>query len=263
MSTSFSIKRRSVSKGSDPINVSELRERLYRLKAIAQQPISTLEGQARDDLTSLVTYTRVLYDTDAYGTLHEQVKSIFGTPAILHPGTVEAFIAGCLVDTNLPQSKSCSAVCSGSIPLPRGSQGSEPCTHQTILAHKDEKGYNFVRLNDAADKENIIIYVPSGQIFPGLSPTEKAQLQGLGGKNVNIMTYSDDGRTYQELYNGFVPMDRIPTRSDGGSPAPTTTSGGPDTTLLIVLAIIFGLLILFILWRVWASSKGTSAERIY
>ena len=244
------------------IDLEDIRARLDRLRPLASTPIRLLSGDAKDDYTSLVNVTRLLYPTDSYDTYRQEVNSRFGDLTEIIPGTIGAYFAGCLLPTSWSgrestQNPVCSAICAGSMPA-RGEdlENPESCAYTVILATPTADGYTFTPINQGENHDLLIVFLRSDDHrFAGFNESEKQQLATYGAHHVKIYRYSADGRNYTDVSNGMIQLQELPTRVDI-IPNPTASSKvGSGNTLLIILLVILVIIALFVGWRIWATPK--------
>jgi hypothetical protein len=239
-------------------NIEDVRERLDRLRPVASSPIRELSGQASDDFRTLVRYTQRLYETDAYRVYHEEVKRRFSDITNVEPGTVGAYFAGCLIPTTFENMPGCSVICAGSMPPPPDNQRNgkhfEFCKYSVVLANYDGQKYQFTTLHDSPNKENLVVFldgnVGKGKSFPGFNDKEREILKNYGAKHINIVKYSHDGKNYNEVLNGFVRLDEIPTRVEVIPSQSTVTTTSSGSGLLVILLIILVLVVIFVGWKI-------------
>jgi hypothetical protein len=258
------------------INLDDIRNRLQRLRLVANDPIKNLSGSNQDDFRALVRYTQLLYDTPAYKILHDQVKQYFCASGnedlnTIQPGTVGAYFAGCLVKTSFTEMPGCSVICAGSMPLPPqstedvgispfGSEGQSPdilgnfCQYSVIWGIYDGNNYQFTTLHEAPNKDDVIVFVDTsgaGNTFPGFTDDEKTLLSKFGAKRANLIRYSKDSQNYTEILGGFVPLDKVPSRVSVLSNYQATSN---SRNLLIILLILLVIVAIFIGWRIMNKS---------
>lgn len=234
------------------INLDDIRDRLDRLRSLAHAETKRLTGLALEDYRTLVRYTQLLYDTEAYPAYHQEVVKRFGDlkKEEIIAGSVAGYFAGCLAKTSL-DNPSCSIICAGQMPLPQNNQ--EPfCPSTVVMALKNKGQYEFKTIYSGKPTSDLLIYIDSKSgSFTGFNQKEKEILKEYGAEKIRIYRYEKDGKTYTNITNGSTRLSELPTRADVISNETDTSSNN----LMIVLLIFLILLILFIGWRIWASNE--------
>ena len=240
------------------IDLNEIRARLDRLRTLAHVETRRLSGLALDDYRTLVRYTHLLFDTDAYQTYHDEVVQRFGDlkNGDIIAGTVAGYFAGCLAKTSSLDSNfqpACSIICAGQMPLPQ--KDDEPfCPSTVMMAIRNKEGYEFKTIYNGSPNNDLLIYIDSKSgPFTGFNDHEKKILEEHGATKIRIYRYEKDGKTYT---NGSAQLNELPSRADvvdnidNENPVQRSNTG-----LMIVLLIFLILVIIFIGWRIWASDK--------
>ena len=240
--------------GSSPgFNLQDLRARLQRLRTNASVPIRNLDDQLQDDFRTLVNHIRILYGTESYPLLSQEVQNAFSDVTNAQPGTVGAYFCGCMISPNMNGLPGCSAICAGSMPH----NGSDFCQYPVYLALHDSKGYTFTKLNEGSERDQAVVFIDPNSwrhnrtTFPGFSDEEKEFLQREGLSNVNLMSYSKDGKAYNEILGGFKQISELASRV-------TTLGSGfraPNMTL-IVLFVLLVIVLVFVFFRI----RGTGVR---
>lgn len=264
------------------IDLETIRKQLGVMRKIADKPIKNLKGTEAEDYRRLVRYTKLLYDTDAYKDYHAEIASAFKDITHVEPGTVGAYFAGCLMKANLPTHllPGCSVVCAGAMPPPKNGNDNYNCQYPVVWANVENGNYQFVLLNGGSlmndhqghhnhndQNRRVILYVASNRPFSGLTDNEKKELVRIAHFNkyqsqsdkgepieVNVIRFSRNGN-YEEVLNGFVPLDKIPNRSsflDGSN---------SNSLLMLVIAVIVILIIGFIVWKLYSSQRQKQADK--
>jgi hypothetical protein len=243
------------------IDLDEIRARLDRLRTLAHVETRRLSGLALDDYRTLVRYTQLLFDTDAYQTYHDEVVQRFGDlkNGDIVAGTVAGYFAGCLAKTSSPDPSfqpACSIICAGQMPLPQ--KDDEPfCPSTVMMAIRNKEGYEFKTIYNGSPNNDLLIYIDSKSgPFTGFNEQEKKILEEHGATKIRIYRYEKDGKTYTNITNGSAQLNELPSRADvldnidNENPVQRSNTG-----LMIVLLIFLILVIIFIGWRIWASDK--------
>ena len=265
------------------MNLSDIRQRLRNLHDHSSCKIKDLSSDLAKDHQALITYTDVLYNTEAYSIYYEEVKKVFGhmSQGPFDLGTVATHYAGCLPQTDFVDLPGCSVICAGSMPRPRDDPSFAFCEYPIILAMSNGRGqYQLTRLNEGMDDdltqpEEAILFVDAQHDFTGLSNDEKVQLKDMGIRNVDVIKYSPDGKQYDEVMEGFVNVDQVPTRTsnltsngqpssngsqsngnDGYSSNDGNSSNSSNSTIIYV--VLFILLLGLVGWVAWRANRTPS-----
>ena len=238
----------SVTKGvhGETINISldDIRNRLNRLYRVADKPTNSLRGQQKEDFQTLVGYTKTLYDTAPYKIYYDEVKSVFGKLSRVYPGTVGAYFAGCIVKPAYKDLKGCSSICAGSMPVAPEDGDTTTCSYPVVFANrKDDGDYNFVKLHNGTNKDMMIVYVDGNHPFRGFSQDEKKKLESMGAAKIDVVRFTDQNSDDEEIYNGFLELDSMPTRSFY-----TTFTSSSWLWILLILLIVVIIVIGFAWW---------------
>jgi len=149
--------------------------------------IRDLHGDLKRGYDMIVRLVDMLYESDGYSHLYNLVKKHFGDVDNAKPGTLCAYFAGCLINSN-QGGGDCGVLCAGSLPLPRGVAKGK-CGETVILCTYDSKNrrYHFKVLTSGT-KSDAIIYMESGNpnTFKGFSKHEKGKLKGMGIDKISV-----------------------------------------------------------------------------
>lgn len=252
------------------VDINDITVVLDNLVPYSQTPIRALTGKPKEEFNEIVGLVKIFHSTRYYDIFHAAIVERF--PAVnLQPGTVGAYMAGCLSDEN-----SCSPLCAGSAPPAQPNW--QPCTNRVIVALPIAGGYTFSSLNQI-DSQRAIIYIPelSYTQFPGFTSEEKVALANLGVSEAQIVGHSSGN--YSDLTDGYVPVAQLKTReittNVGTSTATIQTeranavvtngavadavavqaakSRQPYNVAFVILFIVIILILLFAAWRIWYS----------
>jgi hypothetical protein len=286
-----------VTKGEQSIRISlaEFRQCLQKLRKVSNVQIRHLTDDSYPDPTNpggqpltgldsclkqIIKNVNILYPTQFFPMVHKQIQEIFADVQDVKPGTVGAYMVGCLLPMTSPHAPGCSLLCASSIPPPEETPDFKFCEHAVMWAQWDptKNEYVFTEMNNVPDKTNTIVYVPSTSMssFQGFSESEKNDLGNYPPgenrskiRNISLMHQAADGQTAEELTSGFVSLNDIPTRSGNYTPkAQSKTmsddppqSGGMNSGLMALL--IIGLIVLLILafYSYKRCSKGPGVTR--
>src|SRR5438105_4697344 len=121
------------------INIEEFRNLLRNLSTCLEIPIKELRGHQKVWYEQLVSYVGKIYDSNAYPILFSEIQKHCSSNSGIIPGTVGAFLSGCLLQTNFTDTPSCSLLCSSALPPPSNVWNS--CNHFVIRVMRDGEGY--------------------------------------------------------------------------------------------------------------------------
>lgn len=253
-----------VAKGApsyDYFNVAEARKKISNLQNYANTPINKLPPGAYQDYNYVVKSVRSLYNTDNFSTLRGIVDEYFTNVTHPEPGTVGAYMVGCVVSTNFPSSnQGCSAICAGGIPPDDDVWKS--CQYTVIVANMKDDKFEFrvmYRPDTAAGKETAYVFVQYSDInsFPGFSASEKQELGKLGIKRVVLYGFRD-GTNYHELSN--TNLSDIKERLAAGQADPPSNNWGWEIGLAIVL-VVLALFVIFLIYRYYQGNQNSQKRQ--
>lgn len=181
---------------------SDIRARLQRLRQRPELPLKNLTGQDLLDYQAMIRYTNMVHNTPIFPQYSAVIRDVFGNLPVYIPGTVGGYFGGCLAQTNY-DNPICTPICVGSIPGP----GQGNCGYKVLTAMYHPTGYEFATLNDV-NSDKALIFADQ---FSGFTQDEKNTLARKGIKEVNISTFSADGKNYSSS-SAFVPLDAVPNR---------------------------------------------------
>src|SRR5437016_1811406 len=95
------------------IDLDQIRSVLKYLRNHQDQPIRSLQGEIQEKFHYLMNNMTLLYDTDHYSALFDEVKRVFGDLDNPTPGTIGGFCGGCI------NGSPCSPACITSMPQPK------------------------------------------------------------------------------------------------------------------------------------------------
>lgn len=230
----------AVFKGGDVIKIDleKLDKTISNLRKNHTKQISTLSGSLKVEFERVVTYVSLLHDSSCYSQLHDIVIKYFSDLTDISPGTIGAYLAGCIIGKEYNGSKRCSHVCAGSAPLPLGSDGWTSCGRPIVWANYYGSGYDFVYLSTKDDMSHVIMYVGyhTYSKCPGFSEEEKNHLKSKGIKYIELVSYSS--ATYKVL-NKEISVDDLKHRHEHHEEEDDNT---------FMYAVLFVIIIIVILW---------------
>lgn len=261
-------------------NLTTIREDLATVAAVPEVQISTLDVSSK----LYQTYTRLYGNIrDYYGTASEQeyktnIVDYIRTlkrPMTIYPGTLGAFVFGCLYDT--PQSGSifCSPACANSVP-PSNNIEVVPCSDQVWYMRDGKLSYK------SGSGPNASLFGRDGH----LSKNEAEMLYGLGVRQVKL--FSPRGVLMETvdlpLAAPVLPPAAIPLPNAATTPTPaasvsplqaiaaagTTGFARGSTSLFsdwkVILIIFIGVLavgvLIYFLVKYMSSKSSTTASQL-
>ncbi len=201
----------------------------------------------------LVSYVvSYLYKDHQYGLIVKAIEE-HEPPSILIPGTLGAYLFGCLLPTYGEGSRECSPLCIGSVPYPPTIKGGkickDRCNKQVWVLRRYKNWASYTKVNNS-DSRQAIIYVDTN--FSGFSTHDIQNFYHRGLKTAVVMDTTDDGHhvVYNEcqlsqlpLQNGQTPVAVPVTGTDTGDDSNRTAI----ITLSVVLVII---ILVFVIWAI-------------
>jgi hypothetical protein len=237
----------------------EIEKILVDLKKYQNQYISTLSGNALSDYKYVTNLVKTYENTPHYPSIYKKFAEVFGDIDNVKPGTVGAYVVGCLLANKLGQER-CSPICANSAPLPN----SQPCDHNVVWGYYDGSRYNFIPINTSKCTDNngkVLMFInstsPSG--FPGFSDEEKSELIRMGYVMVKILGYSQDNAESIGIVSDWTTIDKVKSRviitpiNVLNQPKLLKVKGngsGSDTNVIyIVLVVVIVIIILSMLLK--------------
>jgi hypothetical protein len=197
-------------KGDDQeysLNIDNVKSTLVELRKYSSRTTSALEGELNDKFKFMVGIISMTYDSGIYSSIYELIQDIFGVGCSTVPGTIGAYFSGCLIQTNSREPQNCSAVCAGSLPPPPNTQGWNFCSERVFLYD----GYGrFKTLNKNNKSNKAYIHLDGGLKFVGFSKKEIRYLKYQGILHVKLISYTDHGKSYEEVTTKFVLLNELP-----------------------------------------------------
>ncbi len=250
--------------GDLSIAADDINTILADLKQHSSTEIENLPTTAREKFDRLVTYVHALYDTDDYKAFYNRVRDEYGELKSVYPGTVGAYMAGCMVTNSFSDSiQGCAISCAQSIPRPKSDRTFRHCENPVIKADYDGYRYSFTVYREGSTAENqkdAYLYINSTdeKNYPGFSQVEKKILSELGIEQIKLIGFNSDGRNYVELASDLVPVTQLKSRNRHYSQhlapvhsyeksRPKPNSSGSNSWWIIVVIVVI-LIIVFLLW---------------
>lgn len=248
------------------IDLSNIEDTLSLLRANDKKMIKELTGELDEKFRLFVSYVQLLYETDYYPMIYNLVKAKFSDLDEIRPGTIGAYLGGCLADIKINNAMpSCTPVTVRSMPPPKNSDSSTQwtfCDNTIIWAEAKADGhYNLTVLNQIPDSDRALIFVNEtrAEDFPGFSFQEKDTLHRMGINEARIIGYTQSGRDYIDLTPAYQTLANLKTRihpyvNDSEEfnlepgPVEAKAAGGNNTGIILILIIII-LILIFLVWR--------------
>jgi len=239
----------------DSFDMDKVDAYLAEMRAHSDTKIKSLSPDLLDKYNYLVTNVNLFYSTKEYDKLKSLVTKHFGGIQGMRPGTVAAYFAGCLIKTTMTDRPGCSAVCAGGMPPSIADakvSGWQSCPNTVILAEYQHYCWSFTvtKQGSTNDKSILMVNFTSTNSFPGFNEAEKAKLKAMGVNNVDILGYSNDGKSYHVMYEN-TPLDQVKSRvqMQGGN---IQTNAGFQMSERWIFGIIIFLLIIGVLFGLGA-----------
>lgn len=226
----------------DPKEVDNV---LGNMKKHSDYSIRDLSGDLKRQYDMIVRLVDLLYESDGYVHLYNLVKKHFGEIDNAKPGTLCAYFAGCLINSN-QGGGSCDVLCAGSLPLPRNLAKGK-CGETVILCTYDGKNrkYHFKILSAGNRKPEAIIYMDSGNpdTFRGFTKHEKDKLKGMGIKKVSV------NWVHHKSESEIAPkidLDHLKDLDDARDDNDNNDDNGSDLTALWVILVALAIVIVIL-----------------
>lgn len=222
------------------IDVNDIESSLSHLSAHSNTRIN----EAPKEFEEFVNTVNVLYNTEFYPVVYDLITKYFSPDEVI-PGTVKAYMAGCL---NNPSP--CSSTCAGSAPA---TTEFTPCEHKVVIAVEEEK-FLFT-VTHSADSSKALVYVAYDcyEDFSGFSEEDLLCLKNLGITEAKLMGNKDT-----QLCD-FLPLEELKkkTKKEAAVPQLVNTVQYPQNIVnnnwvyWIILGIIILLVLIFLFYRFW------------
>lgn len=243
------------------IDMSQVRHMIQRMHDIQSTKIVDLKGQDDKYFKDLVMYVDVLYDTETFKTLHQEIENKFKNIDKLAPGTVGAYFGGCLLKKNHKHDLGCGAVCAGSVPLPKDNPMWKVCKNSVILATWDQAAqkYSLAFLHVAESKDDVIVYVDAENGFRGFTQQDVQKFLAHDIQKVTVVAYDSKSGNYHPLLGGQVPIrsQKLLRAVEGGtaqSVNPQAVAAAQDIRAAVNKDyIVWGLIIILVILAIWFS----------
>lgn len=277
------------------IQEERIRQILTELNSYYYVQVSSLKDKSLENFRELARYVEALHNTPFYPEFYQMVQEIYkckerkGPPAI---ATVGAYLCGFGED-----GEKCSLPIVSSMPRPNGEA---ICPENVIwgLYSPRTSLFRFTNLHRGGKDGSYIIHLSYPGTFPGFTETEKQILRSNGVEKIRLIAYDESTRSSQVLTD-WVYLDSISIRHDKhvphtypkGSEPPLVSSdvegknahrtplisekgektlrdssflgtenSSANTVIIVVLAVILGIILLFVIWRLVPLTLGPTQE---
>lgn len=210
---------------------SLLRESLRKLKPHASTLIDRLALDVKQVYGQVFEQSGFLHQTPLFELFIEDVKQAFASPTVL-PGTVAAYLAGCLVAAPENSLGGCDPRCLSAIPLP-GADGSNICARSVIVLQ--DGTFTYLQ-NKGSESAVLLIYDKDFGVF---TPEHRQFLQQHGIMSLDIIRLQADGTFSQVQENVHVIAPK--------SAEPATSGWSWIFWLVFALLIIIALVLLVLI----------------
>ena len=241
----------SVPKGANTVklDINLIDRTLGKLRSKESLKIDNIKGQTKEDFDLIVTYVNVLYDTSKYHIIFDLVKKHFSDLKKITPGTIGAYLGGCIIDTSFSDTMpGCSVSCAGSLPRPGDEEGWEFCGQTVVWGLHDGKKYTFTKVHETEDPTHSILHLncTNYNTCRGFTEEDKKALHDMGIDRVTIYGYRSNGKDHIKLTDD--PVDVSDIRESGS----TSSDSGSAWAILAIIAIM---LVIFFVWRYVGANK--------
>ena len=179
-----------------------------------------------------------LLRTEQYSIIIDAIKD-HECPSILIPGTLGAYIFGCLLPDYGDGNQQCSPLCIGSVPS--GTMSSGKCGEQVWVIRRLHGDVYFTKVNHSRSNTGII-YVDDE--FSGFQSQDIQRFINAKLKTATVMTTTDNGHYTVIPRTSIHKLPMITNKS-----STTTSTDDTSTTVVMVLSVILVLVILaFVVW---------------
>lgn len=218
--------------------------------------ISDLTGQAKTTYDTFVLMIQSLRGHTNYATIYDTIQRHFKDEGRGRPGTVLAYLTGCMYNRNSNEQVGCSYACQNGL-QPPGSFNYK-CREKVIVCIVSNDRYEFTVHQDSPSNR-AIVYVPDiavAEDFVGFSKDEISKLQELGVRFVLVRGIPPGSIDYIEITIGYVMITGISTRGNVTIINEENDSSGVMVAILVILSIILFLMMVVAIWYIFMSQRG-------
>lgn len=229
-----------------------------KFRKIHDLRISDLNESDKKDFDIVLSYVKLLTNTNYYNLLFDCVKCYFHDLNKVYPGTIGSYFAGCLVDSNFAGIRSCNVTCAGSIQLPDNEN--VECNKAVIWAeyklNNNNYYFNFDILKQADNYDQlnpVYLYITTPyksfnnvKEFPGFTKSEKQELYNLGIKELHLMSYNEDCK-YIDLYGRPIKLEDVKVRNNKNTIIKNKHNNNNHFITLIIILLIILFIAMFII----------------
>ena len=164
-------------------------------------------------------------------------------PSILIPGTLGAYLFGCLLPTYGDSSKECSPLCIGSVPTP-GINVCKDCDKQVWVLRRYNNWVSYIKVNQTNGSQGII-YVDTK--FNGFHSYDIDKFSSYGMKRATIMDTTSDGH---HTINNECPLSALPMQNGETAIVQNNDDDDDRTAFVVLISVLIVLIIIFVIWAV-------------
>lgn len=217
--------------------------------------ISDLTGKAKTTYDTFVLMVQSLRGHSNYATIYDTIQKNFKDEGRGRPGTVLAYLTGCMHNRNPNEQVGCSYSCQNGL-QPPGSYNYK-CREKVIVCTVVNDRYQFTVHQDSVSNR-AIVYVPdisSSENFVGFSEDEISKLQDLGVRYILIRGIPSGSVDYVEISIGYVMISGMATRGNVTIVRDDNNYSGLMIAILVILAIILVVLGAGVGWYIFSNPR--------
>lgn len=225
------------------IELSNIKKAITRL---AQRPDFFLKDLSKDKslnkdhklLSYVVSY---LYHDDQYKLIIEAITR-HDKPSILIPGTLGAYLFGCLLPDYGDTDRECSPLCIGSVPYPPSAGCKDGCDKQVWVLRRYRNKTIYTKVNESSNKTGVI-YVDDK--FDGFSSFDVYDFDRHGMKLATVMNTTEAGHTtiLEEC-----PLSELSMQNGEMSIEEEETSDDNNNAVVILSVVLVIIILIFVIW---------------
>jgi len=251
------------------LSEAQLRELENSIKILAESPTVKLDDISNypklyNSYIAVKSIASILYENGEYSKLLPILKSNKPKKLVLKPGTIGAFLFGCLNSSTVPNE--CTPDCIGSLP---NSNNNQACSYQVWVLNEQ------LQQLTPSTSTSALVYADT------LTPAQLTQLANAGVTSYSLVT-NKNGKYQQgpvhtlsssstnspdpvNMGNNTSAPVAVPANSAPANSAPVAVPTGeilvtpqPNNTGLIIAIIIIIIIIIVIVW-LWNRNKNNAA----
>lgn len=248
------VDNRFIKKGSssDPasydISTEVVEDMLRTLKEHKHSLIRELDGQAKRTYETFISMTKCLRGHPNYSTLYDMVYETFKNEKNAKPGTILAFLTGCMLHNKSNEPVGCGLSCQEGL-KPPDDHGFK-CQEKVVISSINDGHYSFDMVQDSAS-ERAIVYIPKcscNDQFKGFTENECDSLRNYGIAEIKIRGIPENSTVCIDITDGYIVISEVKPRTS--SLEDSDNDDDASNIGLIIVLIILVLVVLFIGWRI-------------